>query len=102
MNFTNSQQLGNLSRYKLDTGNNGLENWNITLSNTTRSFFNATLTNNTGGFNFTNIPFGIYQLSEIPQVGWTQVTANQTVEINATSLVLINQNFTNSQQASET
>ena len=49
-------------------------------------------------FSFTDIPWGIYQLNETPQAGWTQVTANQTIEINGTSLTLVNQNFTNTQQ----
>ncbi|HTY15327.1 MAG TPA: SdrD B-like domain-containing protein, partial [Methanoregulaceae archaeon] len=97
-NFTNTQQLGNLSGYKRDGSGNGLSGWNITISNSTLPYFDSMLTNNTGGFSFTNIPWGIYQLNEMPQPGWTQVTANMTVEINGTSLLLVNQNFTNTQQ----
>ncbi|HTY14989.1 MAG TPA: SdrD B-like domain-containing protein, partial [Methanoregulaceae archaeon] len=96
--FNNTQQLGNLSGYKVDGNGTGLIGWNITISNSTIPYFNSTLTNSSGGFNFTSIPWGIYQLNETPQPGWTQVTANQTVEINGTSLTLVNQNFTNTQQ----
>ncbi len=96
-NFTNTQQLGNLSGYKVNGTGTGLEGWTITLNNQTLgSFINQT--NNSGAFSFTDIPWGIYQLNETPQAGWTQVTANQTIEINGTSLTLVNQNFTNTQQ----
>ncbi|HVP93991.1 MAG TPA: SdrD B-like domain-containing protein [Methanoregulaceae archaeon] len=97
-NFTNNQTLGNISGYKLNASTGiGLSNWNIILSNGTIPYFSSTLTNGSGGFNFTNIPWGIYLLSEIPQAGWTQspLTPNRTVEINGTSLVLVNRNFTN-------
>ena len=59
------------------------------------TFVNST--NGNGLFSFTDIPWGIYTLGEVLQPGWTQNTPNQTVEINATSLVLTNQNFTNQQ-----
>ena len=96
-NFTNIQQLGNLSGYKVNGTGTGLEGWTITLNNQTLgSFINQT--NNSGAFSFTDIPWGIYQLNETSQAGWTQVTANQTIEINGTSLTLVNQNFTNTQQ----
>ena len=96
-NFTNIQQLGNLSGYKVNGTGTGLEGWTITLNNQTLgSFINQT--NSSGAFSFTDIPWGIYQLNETPQVGWTQVTANQTIEINGTSMTLVNQNFTNIQQ----
>ena len=75
----------------------GLEGWTITLNNQTLgSFINQT--NSSGVFSLSEIPWGIYQLNETPQAGWTQVTANQTIEINGTSLTLANQYFNNIQQ----
>ena len=83
--------------YKVNGTGTGLEGWTITLNNQTLgSFINQT--NSSGAFSFTDIPWGIYQLNETPQAGWTQVTANQTIEINGTSMTLVNQNFTNIQQ----
>ena len=82
-NFTNIQQL-ELKLYKVNGTGTGLEGWTITLNNQTLgSFINQT--NSSGAFSFTDIPWGIYQSNETPQVGWTQVTANQTIEINGTS-----------------
>ena len=93
-NFTNYQQLGNISGYKNDLAGTGLSGWTIVLENQTLGTF-VNSTNGNGLFSFTDIPWGIYTLGEVLQPGWTQNTPNQTVEINATSLVLTNQNFTN-------
>ena len=94
-NFTNYQQLGNVSGYKLNLTNLGQNGWTITLANVTTPYFASTSTNTTGGYSFTNVPWGIYTLGEVMQPGWTQVTLNRTIEINGTALNLVNQNFTN-------
>ena len=91
-NITNTQQLGNISGYKRSDNGTVLGGWTITLSNGTTL---STVTNAQGLFQFNNLAFGTYTLSEIPQAGWTQLTANRSVVINSTVPQLFNQNFTN-------
>ncbi|HTY15793.1 MAG TPA: carboxypeptidase regulatory-like domain-containing protein, partial [Methanoregulaceae archaeon] len=97
-NFTNDQQFGNLTGYKRNSSGTGLSGWTIVLNNTSTGYWNSVVTNATGGFSFSNIPFGIYNLGEVGQTGWTQITANYSVTLSAGVPVLINQNFTNDQQ----
>jgi hypothetical protein len=94
-NFTNFQQLGNITGYKVNMTNIGQSGWTITLFNGTIPYSASNITNSTGGYSFTNVPWGIYTLGEVMQAGWTQVIQNRTIEINGTALTLINQNFTN-------
>ncbi len=94
---------GSVSGYKIDSDNNRLNGWNITLRNTTTLtpvYFNVTHTQTgfgAGYYNITGVPYGTYWLNETLEAGWTQVSANRTVQINATTPRLFNQNFTNSQ-----
>jgi len=93
---------GSISGYKNDTAGNRLNSWNITLRNTTTLspvYFNITHTEagfGVGYYNITGVPYGTYWLNETPQAGWNQITLNRTVQINASTPRLFNQNFTNS------
>ena len=93
-----NQPLGSISGYKVDNNGNPLANWNISISNTTYPYFNSTLTDGNGAFNFTDVPIGVYWLNETLKDGWTQITPNRTVEINITTRDIFNQNFTNQRQ----
>jgi uncharacterized surface anchored protein len=89
---------GNISGYKLDNNGTGLQNWNITLTNTTSGTLqNFTFTGFDGNYSILNVPFGTYYLNETPQCGWIQLFGNYTVTINATNTTFTNQNFTNQQ-----
>ena len=97
--FNNTQQTGNIIGYKNNSVNGaGLSGWNITLSNNTLGFLAWNVTNSSGGYNITGIPYGTYCLNETPQAGWAQsaLTPNRTVTINGNNLVLF-YNFTNTQ-----
>ncbi len=80
-----------------------INGWNITLTNITNPsivYFNITYTHPTNGigyYNITGVPYGQYWLNETPKLGWAQhpTTPNRTVEINATTPSLVNQNFIN-------
>ena len=50
-----------------NTGQNG---WTITLINGTIPYSASNVTNSTGGYRFTNVPWGIYTLGEVMQAGW--------------------------------
>ena len=96
-NFTNTPLLGKVSGYKVNPQGAGLNGWTMVMWNQTLGTY-TNVTNSTGGFTISDIPWGIYQLGEVNQPGWTQSTANISVEINGTSLVLTGQNITNTQQ----
>jgi uncharacterized surface anchored protein len=90
---------GNISGYKLDDNENGLEDWNITLTNTTSGILqNFTLTGFDGNYSFLHVPFGTYYLNETPQIGWIQLFGNYTITIDPTNTTLTDLNFTNMQE----
>ena len=92
-------QSGTVTGYKRnETSGSGLSGWTITLTNqTVGTPAYSNVTNSTGGFIFTDIPWGTYWLNETLLAGWTQslLTPNRIIEINGTSNILIEQNFTN-------
>ena len=100
-NFTNTQQLGNVTGDKVDFNGTGLGGWTITLQNLTLgSPLFTNITDPSGAFAFQDIPWGLYWLNETPQAGWDQspLTPNRTIEINGTSLFITTQYFNNTQQ----
>ena len=100
-NFTNTQQFGAISGYKNNSATGAaIPGWTIVLNNTTTGYWNSTVTNGTGAFSFTNIPYGIYTLGEVGQAGWVQnsSTPNRTITIDGAHQTLTLQNFTNTQQ----
>jgi len=95
-----NQQLGNITGFKNESVSGaGLAGWNITLVNSTTGYYAWNITNSSGGYNFTSIPYGTYSLNETPQAGYTQslLTPNKTVTIGMNNLTLF-YNFTNTQQ----
>jgi uncharacterized surface anchored protein len=86
---------GSISGYKFDNQENPLGGWNVTAYNETRMELYYDITDVNGYYNISNIPLGFYWLNETPKNGYTQVTLNRTVQINVTTLDLMNQNFTN-------
>ncbi len=82
VNFTN-QKLFNISGYKNDTNGTRLPNWNITLYNATSGLFlRFNITNANGFYEFQNLAPGTYNVTEVLQNGWVNVTPiSQTVTI---------------------
>ncbi len=95
----------NISGYKInDTNGNGLWNsgeqgiqgWNITLRNvTTGEAIYNTSTNGAGFYQFSNLPAGRYNVTEETRSGWFSTNTTFKV-VNLTSQDIINLNFTNS------
>ena len=86
----------NISGFKLNaSNNNGLPGWNIRLLNATNGLEIANKTTNSSGFyNFSDIPNGIYNLTEVMKPGWVNLSAmSQIVTINGMDAT--NKNFTN-------
>jgi protocatechuate 3,4-dioxygenase beta subunit len=88
---------GTVSGYKLDTANTGLDDWNITITNTTLEFFGYNRTDTNGYYEIHDVPPGFFALNESlgEKPGWTPVEGNRTILTNLTTLDLYNQNFTN-------
>ncbi len=95
LNFTNHLITFNISGYKIDTNGNGLAGWNITLYNaTTSSFIAFDLTDANGSYEFPNLVPGAYNVTEVLQGSWTNVTPiSQIVTIGPDAVL----NFTNRQ-----
>ncbi len=58
-----------------DNGENGLKNWNITLSGYSSS---STFTDSNGVYSFVNLHPGNYTVSEVSQPGWVQTYPSNT------------------------
>src|SRR5690606_33404760 len=95
--FTNTQQKGRVLGTKVNESGTPLEGWTFVLSNETFGTTLADVTNSTGEYDFDNLEWGVYQLGEELQPGWTQDTANTSVTIDGTNLVE-ELTFTNTQQ----
>src|SRR5690606_24665105 len=74
-----------------------LEGWTFVLSKESMGAALADVTNSTGEYDFDNLEWGVYDLGEELQPGWTQDTANTSVTIDGTNLVE-ELTFTNTQQ----
>lgn len=94
-NFGNFE-YGKISGYKMDQNENGLEGWQICLSTQSVDEFrvanfvqesNCTLTDDEGYYEFTNLTYGTYVVSETQQYGWTQLypTDPNTHTVNVVS-----------------
>jgi large repetitive protein len=102
-NFSNLQQPGAISGYKLNqTGGQGLSGWTIRIYNQSSGVLVAqAVTGLEGGFNFSSLPWGTYLVNETLQPGWTLVSpagGNYSIIINGTNLNVVNRNFSNLQQ----
>ncbi len=99
---TNKQKPGSILGVKTDENNNLLPNWTIQLASCLAGFTNcvdvlgaAIPTDNNGAYLFSNLVTGFYQVYEIMQAGWTNVTALfHNVEIQP-GTVSSNNNFQN-------
>jgi protocatechuate 3,4-dioxygenase beta subunit len=78
-------QLGQISGLKFqdtngngvqDTGEPGLQNWTIDLTNLGTGTVQTATTDANGNYSFTGLLAGTYQVSEEQQTGWTQTTSN--------------------------
>lgn len=76
---------GSIEGYKQDSAGNGLSNWTISLVDKASGRTRTTATGASGMYRFGNVTFGTYWLNETPKSGWTQITPNTTVIVNATN-----------------
>lgn len=83
----------NISGFKINNATGmGISGWDITLSNSTMQ--TSTMTGSDGSYKFTSLVNGSYNVTEIMQTRWMNVTApSLNVTINGTDVP--NQNFTN-------
>ena len=87
LNFTNSQEFGNLSGYKLDPSADGLSGWMINVYYQNGTLFGTNTTDTSGNFTFDPVPFGNYTVTETLKDGYMQIappggfwTVNMTAE----------------------
>ncbi len=105
------QPSGNISGMKFnDLEGDGVKNlndpplsgWKINLYNAdTGTFINSTTTDANGNYRFQDLPCGNYTVNETQQTGWTQTAppgGKYTVQINGTSLTVIDRDFGNRQE----
>ncbi|MDD1719535.1 MAG: PKD domain-containing protein, partial [Methanoregulaceae archaeon] len=98
-NFTNLKQTGYISGYKRDASGKGLRGWTITLRNSTSGLKRTLVTDSRGFYNFTNLEWMSYSLTETMKPGWTQtVKPRNPVIIDGTHLGRANMNFSNMQK----
>ena len=101
--ITNKQNAASISGYKYDAdGQTAIANWTIKLVNCASDFTNClvdqavtTTTDSNGFYSFSGLVTGYYQVFEVMQDGWTNITSlyhNLTATPGAT---LTNNNFTN-------
>jgi len=85
--FVNRQNVGAIHGFKRDTGGDGLGGWTITLREVTTSAPDfSTVTDGSGAFSFTDVPFGAYWLNETMKQGWKNITpSNQVVVVDGQS-----------------
>ena len=90
------------SNHIRDPGESGLSNWTIILNGTSFGGFPIhmeTTTASDGSYSFSQVPWGIYIISEVQKLGWTQTyptNATHTVTVNGTALVHTRIDFGNS------
>jgi hypothetical protein len=93
VNIGHTNKQYNISGYVINAAdNNGLSDWSIILSNNTMSIKTNTTTN--GGYKFSNINNGEYNIIEESRQGWVNNPSIINVSVNDSDIN--NQNFTNS------
>lgn len=76
--FSN-EPLGCIDGYKINHYEQGLENWKITVRNDATGDEFTEETDETGYFQFENLPMGTWTVSEEMQTGWVPVTPSEFV-----------------------
>lgn len=76
--FTNYQKFGSISGQKLNDGQTNLAGWTINLFKCAFDFTDCVLSETTttdeNGYSFLNVIPGFYQVREVLQTGWTNLT----------------------------
>ncbi len=102
-NAAHELQKFNISGYKIndtnangtwDAGEQGIQNWEITLYNSTLVKIANTTTNATGFYNFSGLVNGTYRVAEEVKPGWINTSAILKV-VTVSGADVPNQNFTN-------
>ncbi len=101
--YIHNTKLGSVSGYKYDaTSGLGLLGWTIYLYNTISQATSTAITDSQGFYSFINLWPSTYELSELLQGGWTQISApTNPINLSADENV-INRNFVNFQNISIT
>lgn len=96
VDFINEELLGNISGYKLDHEGYGLADWVMILSNETAEVTD-TMTDESGFYRFTGLPFGTYTVTEVLQIGYTNITplSQDNLVIDEEQMDITDVNFTN-------
>jgi uncharacterized surface anchored protein len=97
LNFTNVRLNGSISGYKQDQLGDPIENWPINLTNVSGTPVGSNLTDQNGFFNFTDLPWDTYNVSEGILSGYVPVgpTFYNALTVNGTNLDIGPLIFTN-------
>ncbi len=97
LNFTNVRLNGSISGYKQDQLGDPIENWPINLTNVSGTPVGSNLTDQNGFFNFTDLPWDTYNVSEGILAGYIPAgpTFYDSLTVNGTNLDIGPVIFTN-------